>query len=165
MKGNDIYWDLDGVLRDLCKVVFGGHADVWDQKTESGKDLIETVDDDLDLLRIAPVSEYIEIAQLCDPIHIITVQPDHWRKYTTNWIDHYFKDAKVKFLNKPEDKLKFIVSGTRTLIEDYPLFSCYDNIILIDRPYNRNVKGVLRVSSPLGLMNALRRKHENLEGD
>lgn len=163
MRGNNIYWDLDGVLRDLCVQVFGKHADSWDQLSEDGRSLMDVIDDDLTLLFTAPELEYANIAREFAPLHILTVQPDHWRKQTGDWVDKHFYGAKLKFLNKAEDKLKFLESGTRVLIEDYPKFTSYNNIILVDRPYNRCVKNVQRVTSPLGLMNALRRRYDNLE--
>ena len=41
------------------------------------------------------------------------------------------------------------------LIEDYPGFKNYNNILLVDRPYNLGVKGVMRIFGTRHMNNVL----------
>ena len=47
-------------------------------------------------------------------------------------------DAILRFVCRPEEKLEIIGDGL--LMEDYPFFEDNSQIILIDRPYNIDVK-------------------------
>lgn len=157
LNGTNIFWDLDGVLRDLGHTFNGYGISDWNGKTDNGKTFTERIDADLNLLKSAPELCYIEIAKRCSPVHVVSIQPDNWRKNTSIWLDNHLPQAKVKFLNVPEHKLLYLQAGTRILIEDYPFFTDYTNVILVDRPYNKNVNCKHRVSSPDELLPLLRR--------
>jgi FMN phosphatase YigB (HAD superfamily) len=156
LKGDNVFWDLDGVLRDIHGNFNGGSIHSWDVRDSSGNGIVEYIDNNLSLLETAPTFKYIDIAMQFHPIHIVSAQPDHWRKYTSKWLDNYLPDAKVKYLLNTEDKLKYLESGRRILIEDYPYYSDYTHIILIDRPYNQNVVTQKRVHNNEELLTAIR---------
>lgn len=147
IKGDRIFWDLDGVLRVLSWRFHDEWPDTWSQQI-NGKGLCEHVDEDLSILLNAPETEYTDLARECVPLHIVSLQPDNWRKNTSKWFDIHLPDAKVKYVSKPEHKLLYLECGTRILIEDNPNYDSYENIILIDRPYNRHVSAPNRVTSP-----------------
>ena len=137
-KGDRIFWDLDGVLRDLI-FNFGCYVDSWDMVNGSGKTVMEHVGENLSVLVEAPEAEFASLAREFFPLHIVSAQPDSWRPYTSKWLDVHFPEAKVKYLSDTQHKLLYLECGTRILIEDYPNYPDYSNIILVDRPYNRHV--------------------------
>ena len=140
-----IYWDLDGVLRNLQTMVFGCYPQHWDEKI-SGHKLCWHVNRNLSWLEEAPTTEYFPVALQYQPIVIITSQPENWRAYTMRWIERRIR-AVVKFVNKPDEKLKELRNGDY-LIDDCPNFSSFERIILVDRPYNQHVKAKYRVKTP-----------------
>jgi len=156
LKGDRIFWDLDGVLRKLTYAFHGGWPESWDQLID-GKGVVECIDENLSHLLECPEAEYIEIARECYPLHIVSLQPDNWRKNTSKWLDIHLPEAHVKYVTKPDHKLLYLECGTRILIEDIPNFDDYTYIILIDRPYNTHVNAPHRVKSPDELRDKLRK--------
>jgi hypothetical protein len=146
-KGDRIFWDLDGVLRNLV-FKFGCYVDAWDQVNGSGKTVMEHVAEDMSILVDAPLDDYAGLAKEFDPIHIVSAQPDTWRPNTSKWLDKHFPGAKVKYLTDTQHKLRYLEAGTRILIEDYPNYPDYTSIILVDRPYNKDTIAPHRVYSP-----------------
>jgi hypothetical protein len=158
LPGNNIFWDLDGVLRKLSWAFRNNDwPQSWDEKDVNGRDICESIDANLDSLEDAPEAEYIEIARMCEPLHVVSAQPDLWRPYTSRWFDDHLPEARVKYLIDTQDKLKYLVSGKRVLIEDCPNYPDYTYIILVDRPYNKDVVCERRVHNPEELMVELRR--------
>jgi hypothetical protein len=156
IKGNNIFWDLDGVLRNLTHGFNGEWPKTWIDINKDGLNIYEWVDANLNVLELAPVTEYMEIAMMCDPLHIVSCQPDAWRPYTSRWLDKHLPYAKVKYMTDTNDKLKYLVSGKRILIEDYPNFIDYSHVIVIDRPYNRSIElPHIRAHNPSGLLTML----------
>lgn len=157
LKGDKIFWDLDGVLRNLTYRFHNEDIDNWDMTNGDGKTAVEHVEENMEVLIDAPECEYMYIAKQFFPIHIVSAQPDHWRKYTSAWIDFHLPDARVKYLSDTHHKLRYLETGTRILIEDCPLYSTYRDIILVDRSYNRDIVVPRRVHNPDELMTELRR--------
>ena len=157
LNGCNIFWDLDGVLRNLTYKFHDGDIDSWQKVNGSGKTVIEHVEEDLNVLRTAPECEYMEVARQFDPIHIVSAQPDHWRKHTSVWIDEHIPDARIKYLLDTHHKLRYLDAGNRVLVEDCPLYASYRDIILVDRPYNRGIEVPRRVGNPEELLIELRR--------
>uniref|UniRef100_A0A6M3Y062 Uncharacterized protein n=1 Tax=viral metagenome TaxID=1070528 RepID=A0A6M3Y062_9ZZZZ len=157
LKGDRIFWDLDGVLRNVLYKFHNGDIDNWDMKNGSGKTAVEHVEEDLNVLVEAPEMEYVNLTKEFFPLHVISAQPDHWRPYTNIWLDKHLPGAKVKYLLDTQHKLRYLECGTRVLVEDCPLYSDYTHIILVDRPYNRDIKVPRRAGTPEELMVELRR--------
>ena len=158
IKGDRIFWDLDGVLRKLSHGFNGtDYPNSWWEKDSNGKNICEYIDEDLTMLLECPEENYIEVAKECLPLHIVSLQPDNWRKNTSKWLDIHLPDAHVKYVTKPDHKLLYLECGTRILIEDSPNFDDYSQIILIDRPYNAHVDAPHRVKSPDELRDKLRK--------
>ncbi len=157
LNGANIFWDLDGVLRNVLYRFHDGDIDNWDMKNGDGKTPVEHVEEGLDVLIEAPELEYIDLAREFSPLHIVSAQPDHWRPYTSVWLDNHLPDARIKYLLDTQHKLRYLECRTRVLIEDCPLYPDYTHIILVDRPYNKNITVPRRVTGPEELMVELRR--------
>ncbi len=149
-----IYFDLDGVIRDLCTITNNGNYDTWDKPID-GLSFSEFFNQNLHLLLKAPATEYFSvIANYPGEIKIITVQPEPWRPNCIEWVNAYLgnRNPEIIFEN---DKLQ-LLSENDLLVEDYPLYEDYSQIILIDRPYNWDVKDpVARVKTPMQLWRIL----------
>lgn len=144
-----IHFDLDGVIRDLCKSTLGKQPTSWFQKID-GKDICQIIEENLDVLVNSKPTEYYESIVKLKKISIITAQPIHWREKTKNWIlDHFkYNDIYLTFVEDGKKKLE-LLGENDIIVEDFPLFDDYSKVCLIDRPYNREVKGeVLRIYKP-----------------
>jgi len=145
-----IYFDLDGVIRDTCREVLGYYPHQWDCYGPDGRPYCQIIEDNLRLLYTAPVTQYHEVIKKLPFVNILTCQPESWRDFTCCWLyEHFeFHQFDVIFVNHADEKLKILKPGD-VLIEDYPLFSDYSQIALIDYPYNREVKGeIIRIHEP-----------------
>jgi phosphoglycolate phosphatase-like HAD superfamily hydrolase len=154
-----VVFDLDGVLRDLngylMKLRGGEYPTKWDF-SYNGKSIYECINEDLSILYKAPPTGYLSIALSHHPSpEIWTSQPKEWRDHTMSWIrEHIGKEYEVHFLKCEEKEDRLYRDEDHILIEDSPNFRCYDRILLIDRPYNQDVKAV-RVFGPRHLDNLL----------
>lgn len=169
MSKNYFLWDIDGVLRDLSSV-FKNRPDRWDYK-EDGKDIFNIINKNPSILtRIKPLP-YLKIALQFPFLTIITIQPENWKNYTSIWLETHLNSISynVIWLNKHEDKLITLSELEKKhncryfLIDDYPLFSNYSKVILIDTDYNKFVKANYRVSNSNQLktiINTLNKLHQ-----
>lgn len=147
-----IYWDLDGVLRDLSKSVHGGKiAKTWWQKDKNGHNLIEAINKDLSILESAKPTKYLNVALWQKSVDIISCQPMSWRPGTTRWVERHIPNAKIRYVLDPNEKFN-IIDEDDYLIEDSPNLHDYHNIILIDRPYNENIISDIRVYNEAELL-------------
>jgi len=138
------FFDLDGVLRSLTAAC-GYDPQSWNEICH-GLPVCEYINRNLGLLVSAPETEYCHLVAEKE-ITVLTVQPLHWIPYTRFWIEDHLPLATVKWCQHPSEKLEYMQEGD-LLVEDYPHFSDYSKIIVIDRPYNRTVKPYKRVRTP-----------------
>jgi hypothetical protein len=160
-----VYFDLDGVLRDLCGAA-NIEPDEWDCLI-NGKSFIEFFDDNLDLLLTAKPTEYLHIADFyhkyISKITILTNQVVSWRRLAVEWINIHFKDDAPEVIFT-KNKLAYLSSEKDLLIEDDPNLSDYSQVILIDRSYNRNITlPHHRIRSPRLLVRELLRRQYGLK--
>jgi len=150
-----IFWDIDGTVRDIHSPVYGKNVVPlnWDSKT-NGIDFCDYIDNNLQLLENAPPTEYYKIVCQYKKPHFLTRQPLPWIPYTTKWLKNHFENFIVDFIPEIEDKLDFI-GPDDYIIDDYPKFSDYSQIILVDYPYNSHVFCKYRVKSPSELKKIL----------
>lgn len=148
----NIYFDLDGVIRDIHKAVFGDeHIEDWHSKPESGKSFWVAIKEDMSVIETSPPTKYYEVISLYEPIKVISCQPMDWRPYTDKWMKKYLPSSSITYTDNADEKLGML-GEFDVLIEDYPLFSDYSKIILIDTTYNRNVTGArMRITEPIQL--------------
>jgi len=150
-----VFVDVDGVVRDLETAVLGKDHDGGWAKEVDGMPFLDYVTLHRDTLLVdTPETEYCKALQewsnLAGPrsFKFLTSQPDEWRPYTEKWLADRFPGTPVIYVYKPKDKIEIIKKFDGILIEDYPFFESYDNIVLVDRPYNHKVKSD-RVSTPM----------------
>ena len=144
-----IYFDLDGVIRDLHSCVEPKQKFLEWNSPIKGRNFLEYFDENLHLLvESRPTEYYEEIILWNDSIPIITSQPYGWRENTLIWIEKYLPKATVIF---DSEKLHLLKEGDY-IVEDYPNYNDYSKVILIDRPYNRCVRNpLLRIKKPIEL--------------
>lgn len=158
-----IYFDLDGVLRDICASA-NWNPQSWNEKIE-GKSIITWFNEHQSLLRHAPVTEYLtHVLTEYDELNIMTTQPKSWQNTMWLWVQDNIP-CKVnvtiaKFMGKLD-----LLKPEDILVEDNPNLPDYSQIILIDRPYNRCVTlPHIRVYTPTAMMDELRRRtHDRLD--
>jgi len=141
-----IYWDVDGVLRDIV-----GTLGI---KLDWGQFPYEIVNQNLEVLINANTLPYVEVLKKVKNrmnCKILTAQPfEHWKPYLIKFLERIgVEDVEVIFVKHGKEKLEILQDGD-ILIDDYP-FKKEDvkkgTVIQIDYEYNRN-SGLPRVSSP-----------------
>ena len=159
-----IYFDLDGVLRDLCTATLGRQALRWNEKNRGGKGIIDIVNDNPRICETAPATEYLEVFNTFDfgrevPT-ILTRQLPLWIVHTRYWLMlNVIRNYNLKIVG-PESKLLYLKKGD-LLVEDYPGFDDFSQIALIDRPYNREADAEQRIYKPEELLRVLEQYKEN----
>lgn len=142
-----LYWDIDGVLRNLVGVVFPYEPHEWSEKC-NGRSLNQIIDDDTRLLRIAePFQEYLDVANSFMEINILSAQPPAWRAWTNHWLAaHVTSCFEVTYVDKSLDKLNVLNPGD-IIIDDGPFYPEFSQVALIDRAYNRHISAPIRIAS------------------
>jgi len=155
-----IYFDIDGVLRALDKELWGSERKSWDGNFVGGVDVCTFLDAHPEVLFSAPPTEYLKSVKnfytfYGFTLYLMSYQTENWRSNTEKWLKKHLNGIKYKvtYVTNLEDKLK-LLRNNDLLIEDYPNFSDYSKIIIVDRKYNRHVKGV-RVKTAKQLLNLL----------
>jgi hypothetical protein len=137
------FFDLDGVIRDLEKSVFGYRVPTWDTPVE-GMEFFEYIEyKGLQLVdRAIPTKFYKTIHSFYkkNPQHTLTIlthQPAPWKKYTERWILAHFHDTKyqIQYTEKMMGKLHLLDGAV--LIDDYPGFAGNPNVIMVNKTYNQ----------------------------
>jgi hypothetical protein len=149
-----IFFDLDGVLRDLCKAASINPTE-WDC-TIDGRSFIDYFSDNLHLLAEAPTTEYYNPLRMYfgEDLFIMTSQEDRWKKPTVSWLRKHLPKSPIAFIH---DKLRFLRESD-WLVEDNPNLVDYSKIILVDRPYNQGVDAPCRVKNPDELIAAIQER-------
>jgi len=161
-----VVWDLDGVVRDLngyiVQIYGGKYPDKWDYVYATGKNIYDTINENLDILTNSPPTAYCTVLKkhYSNP-EIWTSQPKKWQEATMSWIcKHIGEGCTVKFYKTADKERELEQNEDLVLVEDSPNFKNYDRIILIDRPYNQKVKSVFRIYGTKHLNNMLERMKE-----
>lgn len=149
-----LYFDLDGVIRNLNTPVYGSDPDFYGQPI-NGKNFIDYVNDGrIDILTKAPMTEFAEIIismhkKYNQTLNIYTYQIPSWRPSTTSWILDNLKGIgkSVKFANTAAEKPNHLKKDD-TLVEDFPYFNDYSQIVLINHKYNTGTPVKTRINTP-----------------
>jgi hypothetical protein len=147
-----IWFDIDGVIRDLCTPAFGYDPPSWDHavmKDGIESNIVGIIDRNLDILYNAPTFPYINVLKLAGgqrKVTLITHQQEHWKPCTNFWLwRNHIETIPIVFVSSMKDKLAHLKPGD-LLVEDYPYYEDYSQIVLIDRAYNKNVETENRVT-------------------
>ena len=142
-----IFFDIDGVLRNLDLELWGHHPKTW-MKDVNGVSVFDYVNSNKDVLVKAKPTEYVPVVQdfakiSHQPLMFLTHQPPEWIPYTEKWLRKHFNSFYiVKYVNCTEDKIPFLEELQRRrldtiLIDDHPILVGHDLTITLDRPYNQ----------------------------
>ncbi len=149
-----LIFDLDGVLRDLAGYLNAKfnipYPQEWFWKYQ-GKDIYQWIkEDNYYTLIYAPITKYFfTIMELVNELEIWSYQPEDWRRHTEQWLKHNItKPYRIEYLATEEKRKKLDQRPDCFLIEDSPNFSSYERIILINEPYNKEIKDVIRIYNP-----------------
>lgn len=145
-----IFFDLDGVARDLELSIFGKRIDKWVNKVD-GVDFYEWVENHPVVLTDSKPTEYYNVIQKISPCTFLSCQPENWRKYTDVWIEKHFPTSRIFYVSDSRDKLS-LLKDDDLLIEDYPFYDDYSKIVLLTYTYNSHIKDVYkRIDYPIEL--------------
>lgn len=165
MKLNFI-WDLDGVARDLSGEVSrrygeGKQFSSFNDKIK-GKTVVEWINEDLSILEASPTTEYYEVIKKYFPNPIFwSHQYEDWMLYTEKWLKKHFKDYTIELMDNKTKFEELSKLEDTYLVEDFPFYTSYKNMVLIDRLYNRDVKAPIRIKTPEELENFILKEKEN----
>jgi hypothetical protein len=149
-----VVFDLDGVLRDIIsylKIKYNIKEIKQWYWEHGGKDIYALIrEDNYNALTKAKPTEYLRsIIKNFNYIEIWTNQPNDWLPYTNSWINNNitkYIDCGIRVMDSIK-KEKKIYNEDIYIVEDYPNFNNYDNIILVDREYNKGVDCKYRVKT------------------
>lgn len=159
-----IWWDLDGVIRDLSGAIFKEPIKKWDQLIEGKYEFYPYVAEHMEVIENAPTTEYYETIYSyyrngfkdTRKMNILTHQPMDWRSRTEKWIKKYLSEAsyEITYVNSSAEKLTHIGDGV--LFDDHPQLVGTPHVITIDALYNRpDVDGCCRVTNGVQLRSIL----------
>lgn len=140
-----LYFDLDGVLRDLEKSVFGYRVSHWDQPAKNGMEFFQWVEyQGLQVVDNAGPTKFLKTVLefyttgMHKPFKILTHQPESWKPYTEAWINKYLGMAhpEIIYVKSMKDKMAYI--NDAVLIDDYPGFAGHPNVIIVNKTYNNH---------------------------
>jgi len=161
-----VYFDIDGVLRNLCFEA-GIRPFNWNCKID-GLPFVKYFSNNLYHLYFAPKTEYFDVAVLYNtwiaPFKLMSTQPDSWIPNTKKWVKENFNPymitPEIIFTDNKLSQLK----QNDILIEDNPTLTNYNQVILVDRSYNRNLQlSHTRVYTPRQLFLEILRRHHGAE--
>jgi hypothetical protein len=147
-------FDIDGVLRNLnysiCKefnlpIPTSWYNNEWDKL---GRGVYDLIKEKIHLLYDAyPTKYFITIGSymILNGSELWTHQPPSWRKLTKKWINDWLPPIKIRYLTPQQKENRLRKYKDIILVDDYPHFKSYDRILLIDQPYNQNVKNCIRI--------------------
>lgn len=146
MTKNTIVWDIDGVIRDLRPAVkLTRKKDETKDHEWCDKDaFLKTLHDNPRLLSAAPTYDYINVIyKYRIPMTLFTRQDMKLFKYTDIFLEEVLDKKNLiydvyYFLEDGIDKTDYIGENA-ILVEDSPFLKNYDNVWLIDKPYNQDV--------------------------
>ena len=147
---SEIFFDVDGVIRDLNGIIrqkfnlpqtTSWHNNEWDKL---GKGVYELVAEDYNILTEAIPTKYFKtiinyIKKKNGLLELWSYQPPLWQKPTMIWLNHYLKEIEfeILFLSSEQKYNRLKHYSNALLVEDYPYFPSYNQIILVDCLYNK----------------------------
>lgn len=149
-----IIFDLDGVLRELNTYLNTKfdvpYPETWFWKHKD-KDIFDWIKEDryLPLIYSPPTDLYWIAKNAFENIEIWSNQPEIWKPYTKLWLDLHFKERgvnyEIKYLDNAQKRTLLDNTPDAWLLEDNPLFTSWERILLVDKPYNRHIVDATRI--------------------
>jgi hypothetical protein len=145
-----LYFDLDETTRAICMAAIGENGE------HTNIDEYEYLDEFIYNKIVEPNPEIYAIAPrtyVCDAINdflghvtFLTAQKEKYQPYTIRWIEKNITipKASIQHVSLAKHKLKHLHPGD-LLFDDYPYFDSYDQVVVVDRPWNRHIKSKYRV--------------------
>lgn len=155
-----LFFDIDGVVRDLEHAVFGRRCEKWEETVDGRMSFVEYVCKNSHvLMKAGPAKFYHDVRMVCDlfgpeSVTFLSSQHEEWLNYTDAWLQLHFPGCRKIYVSSPEQKLILLEQVNGILLDDYPSFSDYSRVVLVDHVYNREVdKSVTRVREPGDIVN------------
>lgn len=150
-----IVWDIDGVCRDLSGQVAEEFClpvpKTWYFWEKMGHNIYDLVKKDRNILVRAKPTEYFNtinsfISQFKE-VEFWTHQPDDWVEYTLKWLRMRVNVSNIKIVClTPQQKYEgLLYFKENLLVDDFPFFPTYDQIVLINQPYNKECNSKIRI--------------------
>ena len=147
-KTRKVYFDVDGVLRDVIGY-FGVPDDDWDVQV-NGKTIFQEIGDDFACLEKMPPTEFVPvIKKFTDSPHVIStqIQPEA-QTATTKWLSKHFKGAQPTYVGEGGSQEKnSLLNENDRIFDDHPQFPESNKLIVLGHGYNEHKSG-FRVNTP-----------------
>lgn len=141
-----IFFDIDGVIRRLDLACFGVEPDHWNFKDNLNRNVIKIVNDDPSLCEKAKGSEYLDFVNSLNKVVFLSNQLPNWIPYTDKWLNRNVLTSYEVIYTKNNNKFEYM-SENDMIFDDYPGFDNYDQVLLVDRLYNRKVEVPIRIKN------------------
>jgi hypothetical protein len=152
-KNRKVYFDVDGVLRDMTSY-FGLSDDLWDQKKDgqSVYDLITSDFSSLEKMKPLPYLKTVKAFTRVPNIMTRQIEPES-QYFTGQWLLKYFDKFRVIYVEDKNTKINYLRDNDR-LFDDHPNFLRTNKLITVGHGYNKN-RPTFRVESPAEMEAAL----------
>ena len=147
-KTRKVYFDVDGVLRDVIGY-FGVPDDDWDVKVDD-KTIFQEIGKDFACLEKMPPTDFVPVVQKFTKMPYIssTQIESEAKEATTKWIKNYFKNAYLTYVGKGGSKEKeAVMNENDRIFDDHPQFPESNKLIILGHGYNEHKSG-FRVNTP-----------------
>jgi len=147
-KTRKVYFDVDGVLRDV-NTYFGISDEDWDAKV-NGKTIYEIVVSDFSCLENMRPTDFVPIVQkFTKHPYILSAQIEpEAKEATTKWLYKHFKNLYITYVGKGVYKEKeAVMHENDRIFDDHPQFPESNKLIILGHGYNGHKSG-FRVNTP-----------------
>jgi hypothetical protein len=141
-----IFFDIDGVIRRLDLACFGYEPSRWDEKNNDGLNVLQIVNKDPSICERCNPSEYLNFINSLDKAVFLSNQLVKWIPYTDRWLNRNVTTCyEVIYTNN--NKFEYMDLEKDFIFDDYPLFDNYNNVMLVDRKYNKDTIAPIRIKN------------------
>lgn len=142
------YFDLDETTRAICMAATGKNGDDIKEYEYLDEFIYKRIVElNPEIYAIAPRTYVCDaINDLLSRVAFLTAQKVEYQPYTLSWIEKNMTVPKTSIQHVPmaNHKLRHLQPGD-LLFDDYPYFDSYDQVVVVDRPWNRHIKSKYRV--------------------
>ena len=144
------YFDLDETTRAICMAAIGEngeHTNIEEYEYLDEYVYKRIVERNPEIYANAPRTYVCDaINDFLSRVTFLTAQKEEYQPYTISWIEKNMTIPKTSIQHVPvaKHKLRHLHPGD-LLFDDYPYFDSYEQIVVVDRPWNRHIKSKYRV--------------------